>query len=179
MVDVNKRRRISFSLSKLECGPQEINSREIRLHLPFSANWNKRDKDWKNGNSFSLPLPSSMLKLPNEYDGCGKGIICWLITLVVRVFSNYRVQLKIIAKLWLTNHVIWRGEWDAWISPEISFRNSWLASSQVTLPVTSSLQPRILLAGVGSSSCKSYPWHRKNSAARNKIHFVFTVSVCS
>ena len=33
------------SLSKLECGPQEINSREIRLHLPFSANWNKRDKD--------------------------------------------------------------------------------------------------------------------------------------
>ena len=34
-----------FSLSKFECGPQEINSREIRLHLPFSANWNKRDKD--------------------------------------------------------------------------------------------------------------------------------------
>ena len=33
MEDVNKRRRISFSLSKLECGPQEINSREIRLHL--------------------------------------------------------------------------------------------------------------------------------------------------
>ena len=52
MDDVNKRRRISFSLSKLECGPQEINSREIRLHLPFSANWNKHDKDWKNGNSF-------------------------------------------------------------------------------------------------------------------------------
>ena len=34
-----------FSLSKLECGPQEINSRESRLHLPFSANWNKSDKD--------------------------------------------------------------------------------------------------------------------------------------
>ena len=33
MEDVNKRRRISFSLSKLECGPQEINSREIRIHL--------------------------------------------------------------------------------------------------------------------------------------------------
>jgi len=33
MDDVNKRRRISFSLSELECGPQEINSREIRLHL--------------------------------------------------------------------------------------------------------------------------------------------------
>ena len=88
-----------------------------------------------------------------EYDSCGKGIICWLITLVVRVFSNYRVQLKIIAKLWLTNHVIWRGQWDSWISPEISFRNSWPASSQVTLPVTSSQQPRILLANVGSSSC--------------------------
>ena len=39
--DVNKRRRISFSLSKVECGPQENNSMEIRLHLPFSANWNK------------------------------------------------------------------------------------------------------------------------------------------
>ena len=37
MEDVNKRRGISFSLSKLECGPQEIDSREIRLHLPFSA----------------------------------------------------------------------------------------------------------------------------------------------
>ena len=32
-----------FSLSKLECGSQEINSSEIRLHLLFSANWNKRD----------------------------------------------------------------------------------------------------------------------------------------
>ena len=47
MEDVNKRRRISFSLSQLECGPQEINSREIRLHLPFLAIWNQRDKDWK------------------------------------------------------------------------------------------------------------------------------------
>ena len=43
---VNKRGRISFSLSTLECGSQEINSREMRLHLLFSANWNKR------GNSF-------------------------------------------------------------------------------------------------------------------------------
>ena len=31
--------------TNLECGLPEINSREIRLHLPFSANWNKRDKD--------------------------------------------------------------------------------------------------------------------------------------
>ena len=30
MEDVNKRRQISFSLSKLECGPPEINSREIQ-----------------------------------------------------------------------------------------------------------------------------------------------------
>ena len=29
-----------------------INSREIRLHFPFSGNWNKPDKDWKKGNSF-------------------------------------------------------------------------------------------------------------------------------
>ena len=27
-----------FSLSSLECGPQEINFREIRLHLTFSGN---------------------------------------------------------------------------------------------------------------------------------------------
>ena len=51
MEDVNKRRQISFPLSKPDCGPQEINSREIRLHLPFSANWNKRDKDWKKGDA--------------------------------------------------------------------------------------------------------------------------------
>ena len=30
MEDVNKRRRISFSLSKRECSPREINSREIQ-----------------------------------------------------------------------------------------------------------------------------------------------------
>ena len=49
MEDVNKRRRISFSLYKVECALQEINSREIRPHLPFSANWNKRDSVWKTG----------------------------------------------------------------------------------------------------------------------------------
>ena len=37
---VNKRWRIFLSLSKLECGPQEINSRELRLHLTFSVTWN-------------------------------------------------------------------------------------------------------------------------------------------
>ena len=52
--DVNKRRRISFSLSKLECGPQEINFREIRLHLPVFSKYIgiTAIKDWKNGNSF-------------------------------------------------------------------------------------------------------------------------------
>ena len=44
MEDVNKRRPISFSLSTVECAPQEISSREIRLHLQFSANWDKSDK---------------------------------------------------------------------------------------------------------------------------------------
>ena len=38
-----QRRRIFLSLSKLECGPQEINSREICLRLTFSGEWNKRD----------------------------------------------------------------------------------------------------------------------------------------
>ena len=33
-----------LSLFKLECVPQEINSREICLHKKFSMNWNKRDK---------------------------------------------------------------------------------------------------------------------------------------
>ena len=42
MEDVNKRRRIFLSLSKLECGPQEINSREYRcLHLKFSERLKK------------------------------------------------------------------------------------------------------------------------------------------
>ena len=51
--DANKRRRIFLSLSKLECGRQEIKSREIRLHLTFSADWNKRDNVWKSANTFS------------------------------------------------------------------------------------------------------------------------------
>ena len=42
MEDVNKRRRIFLSLSKLESGPQEINSREyICLHLKFSERLKK------------------------------------------------------------------------------------------------------------------------------------------
>jgi len=37
MEDVNKRQRFFLSLSKLECGPQEINSREVLLHLTFQG----------------------------------------------------------------------------------------------------------------------------------------------
>ena len=44
MEDVNKRRRNFLSLSKLECGSQEINSRGGNL---FTAKWNKRDRVWK------------------------------------------------------------------------------------------------------------------------------------
>ena len=44
MEDANKRRRIFLSLSKLECGPHEITSKEIRLHWTFLANLNKRIK---------------------------------------------------------------------------------------------------------------------------------------
>ena len=71
-----------------------------------------------------------------EYDSCGKGIICWLITLVVRVLPNYRVQLKKIAYL-----------------RRSAFENHDQRARKLQLPVTSSQQPRILLANVGSSSC--------------------------
>ena len=68
MQDENKRRRISFSFSKVECAAQEINSREIRLDLPFSANWNKRDGVWKREfilkRRFHCRFRWSMLKLP-------------------------------------------------------------------------------------------------------------------
>ena len=42
--EVNKQPRDFLSLSKLQCGPQEINSIEPRLRLSFSANWYKRNK---------------------------------------------------------------------------------------------------------------------------------------
>ena len=56
MEDVNKRQRIFLSRLKLECGPQEINSREIRLHLASPAIWDKRDKVRKNANHFKSDL---------------------------------------------------------------------------------------------------------------------------
>ena len=51
MDDVNKGRR-NFLSFQIDCGPQEINSREIRPHLTFSAHWNKRYKVWRKANSF-------------------------------------------------------------------------------------------------------------------------------
>ena len=88
---VNKRRQIFLSLSKLGCGLQEINSREIRLHLTFSANWNKLDRVSKKSEfilkvAFSLPLPWSMLKLPikrsRQREYCFTIIICGLHVLI-------------------------------------------------------------------------------------------------
>ena len=58
--DLNKRRRIFPHLSKLECSPQEINSREIRLHLTFSANCNVKS-EFILKVTFSLPWPALML----------------------------------------------------------------------------------------------------------------------
>ena len=55
--DVNRRQRIFLSFSKLECGPQEINSREIHLHLTFSADLDiKRVNVLKNANAFSYSV---------------------------------------------------------------------------------------------------------------------------
>ena len=78
MEDVNKQRRISISLSKLECGAQEINSREIRLHLPFSANWNKRDKDWKKkGIHFKTDVFAAVAIVDAKAPYYGKGRAVW------------------------------------------------------------------------------------------------------
>ena len=47
--DVNKLRRNFLSLSDLEYGSQEFNSRRVRL-LAKWVSWNNRDEDWKNAN---------------------------------------------------------------------------------------------------------------------------------
>ena len=66
-------RNFSFSFKTWVRGPQEIKSREIHLHLTFSANWNKRDKVCKMlihlEVTFLLLLPSSMLKPPTVGEG--------------------------------------------------------------------------------------------------------------
>ena len=76
MEEVNKRRRICFSLSKLECGPQEINSREIRHFQQIY--WNNRHKGLKKREFIlKLTLPSSMLRLPIILENvCNLGGFC-------------------------------------------------------------------------------------------------------
>ena len=81
MENVYERRRIFLSLSKLESGRQEINSSEIRPHLTFSVNWNKREFILKV--TFSLPSPSSMLKLPII-----KSKRCWVHLLSLRLYDE-------------------------------------------------------------------------------------------
>ena len=110
MEDVNKRRLISFSLSKLECGPQEINSWEIRVHLEKTRQGLKK-REFILKETFSLPLPSSMLKLPKFTSDSG-----WLARYEFLVISEgYHVDLLICSflvvghcgltkmKKWLTN----------------------------------------------------------------------------
>ena len=65
--------RIFLFLSKLWCGQQEINSREIHLHLPFFGRCNKPEKKSEKTKRrihfniivmFRLPSPQSLLKRP-------------------------------------------------------------------------------------------------------------------
>ena len=70
MEDEHKRRRIFFSLSKLDCGRQGFNSKEICLHLTFSAELDYMRQSLKKREfiskvTFSLSSPSSMLRLSN------------------------------------------------------------------------------------------------------------------
>ena len=89
MEDVNKRRRISFSLSKLECGPQEIISGEIRLHLPFSANWKNATKIEKTGIHFKTDVFAAVAVVD------AKAPYYYLDRLLTRtVLMNNRVRVK-------------------------------------------------------------------------------------
>ena len=63
MEDVNTRRRIFLSLSKLVCGLQEFNSRIIHPRLTFKASRNIKSR--RLIVTFSLPSLSSLLKLRN------------------------------------------------------------------------------------------------------------------
>ena len=65
MEDVNttdKQRRIFLSLSKLEYGPQEINSRESRLHFTFFSEMEKMRQLLKKKTEFIL---KETFSLPN------------------------------------------------------------------------------------------------------------------
>ena len=95
MEDVNKRRWIFLSRSKLERGPQEIHSREIRLHLTFSANWNKRDKVWikrilfKNDGFASVAVVDA--KAPHKEALIeAQSILGWFLVWLVKLFAYYQ-----------------------------------------------------------------------------------------
>lgn len=77
--DINTWWQIFLFLSKLWCGPQEINFRKIHLHFPFLVRCNKPAKKYEKTNRrihfsitvmFTLPSPQSLLKRPmlmNEF----------------------------------------------------------------------------------------------------------------
>ena len=71
MADVNKRRRKFLSLSKLECSPQKSTPGKfayIRHFQRIGINATKSEKTLIHFQvTFSLPSPSSMLKLPTEF----------------------------------------------------------------------------------------------------------------
>ena len=60
--DVNTRRRIFLSLSKLGCGLQEFNSRKFHLNLTFKASWNNGD-DVRKKRELSLLLKPNISSL--------------------------------------------------------------------------------------------------------------------
>ena len=67
---VPKRRRNFPSLCELGYSSSEFNFKRVCLNLTKLGTWSNRDEDWKNANSlfqrqFSLPAPSSDLKVPN------------------------------------------------------------------------------------------------------------------
>ena len=78
MEDVNKRRRIFLSLSKLECGPQEINSREyICLHLKFSERLKKKTQvHFKSGVFAAVAYPCGLVTGPGVPRGFSSDKYC-------------------------------------------------------------------------------------------------------
>ena len=102
---------INTCLSKLWCGPQEINSKEIHLHLPFFVRCNRPAKKSEKTNrrihfniivTFMLPSSQSLLKRPmlmNEFPlvlpqtrMIAGGKVSWLVGRIV--YSTKRCEFK-------------------------------------------------------------------------------------
>ena len=85
-----------LSLFKLECVPQEINSREICLHKTFSGNWNKRDKVWKTLIHFksdglapvAVNKKMQLKKFPDSRGPCLSGVSHCMISYFARATRN-------------------------------------------------------------------------------------------